>query len=45
LKPLTLVKVRVVIASSSQRVLEPSHRGDSPVTVTEVGLAEIVKSL
>jgi len=39
-----LVRVMVVDASSSQRVLEPSQRGDSPVTVSDVGLAEIVKS-
>jgi len=43
-KPLMLVRVMVVDASSSQRVLAPSQRGDSPTTVIDVGLAEIVKS-
>lgn len=42
--PLTLVRVIVVPASSSQRVLLPSQRGDSPDIVSDVGLAEIVKS-
>jgi len=44
LKPLMLVRVMVVDPSSSQRVLPPSQRGDSPTTVIDVGLAEIVKS-
>ncbi len=44
MKPLMLVRVMVVDPSSSQRVLPPSQRGDSPTTVIDVGLAEIVKS-
>jgi hypothetical protein len=41
---LILVNVIVVSPSSSHKVLLPSQRGDSPVTDTDVGLAEIVKS-
>src|SRR5437899_9890772 len=44
LKPLTLEYVIVVDPSSSQSVLPPSHNADSPVTVSAVGLAEMVKS-
>src|SRR3989442_4274918 len=44
LKPLTLDSVIVVDPSSSQSVLPPSHRADSPVTVNDGGLAEMVKS-
>ena len=42
--PLMLVRVMVVNPSSSQSVLPPSQRADSPTTFSDVGLAEIVKS-
>ena len=44
MKPLRLVTLILVDTSSSQSVLAPSQRDDSPPTVSEVDLAEIVKS-
>ena len=44
MKPLRLVTLIRVDTSSSQSVLAPSQRDDSPPTVSDVDLAEIVKS-
>jgi hypothetical protein len=43
-KPFTLVTVTLVEASSSQSLLEPSHRLDSPIVVRDVELADKTKS-